>query len=47
MSDLERRCEGNTLFKSKDCNNAKKMLESFEEMDENFIKVSTPDAIKK
>ena len=46
VADLDRRCEGNSVFKSKDCNNAKRMLESFREMDENFIKVGVPESIE-
>ena len=46
LTELDRRCEGNSLFKSKDCNNTKRMLESFQEMDENFIEVGTPESIE-
>ena len=38
-TELDRRCVGNSLFKSKDCNKAKTLLETFQEMDENFVKV--------
>ena len=46
VTELDRRCEGNSLFKSKDCNNAKRILESFREMDENFIKVGISESIE-
>ena len=46
LSEIGRRCEGNSLFKSKDCNNAKSMLDSFHEMDENFINLGVPESIE-
>ena len=44
--ELKRRCEKKTLFKSKDCNEAKIMLDSFKETDEDHVKVGTPETIE-
>ena len=45
-SEIKRRREGNSLFKSQDCNKAKAMLEIFHDMDEDFVKVGKPNSIE-
>ena len=45
-TELDRRCEGNSLFKSKDCNKAKSTLQTFHEMDENFVKIGNPETVE-
>ena len=43
---LERRCANNTLFKSKDCNQAKKMLVTLKEVEDDHVKIGAPESIK-
>ena len=45
-TELDKRCEGNSLFKSKDCNKAKSMLETFHEMYENFVKIGNSETVE-
>ena len=46
VMELERRCVNNTLFKSKDCNQAKKMLATLKEVENNHFKIGAPESIE-
>ena len=46
VMELERRCVNNTLFKSKDCNQAKKMLATLKEVENNHVKIGATESIE-
>ena len=46
VSELERRCVENTLFKSRDCNQSKIMLATLKEVENTQVKIGTPEAIE-
>ena len=44
VTELERRCVENTLFKSRDCNKAKTMLATITKADISQVKIGSPES---
>ena len=46
ITELDRRCTENSLFKSKDCNNAKSLLATITKVDLTQVVIGSPELIE-